>query len=334
MPSTATPTPSRREKNGLKPGKTRRAVLHSRRFSEMAAALRETGPRRVDGFVMDIAWLDASLTKAIALRVFARGSAVHADDREGLAPPTSSTKPPKARSQTCCVQYGEEPQSRRVARANCRRAHVATTGDLARLVRKALGLPRPAPPKDPATPQLPGNPLHVNASSTNSKQACWRHRSFWRGRSLGVVAFHSLGTASSSASCAAPRSPARLAPSPPSRDACAHFDRVAKAVKPSEPEIARNPRARSSVLRAAVRTATPFEQAADGLAAHQAGSRLRQASWAATLSAALTLFLALTFHVNAIEARSASPSARSCRSNAKSCCARPNFSRASQRQLS
>lgn len=31
------------------------------------------------------------------------------------------------------------------------------------------------------------------------------------------------------------------------------------------------------------------------------GSRLRQASWAATLSAALTLFLALTFHVNAIE---------------------------------
>lgn len=31
------------------------------------------------------------------------------------------------------------------------------------------------------------------------------------------------------------------------------------------------------------------------------GSRLRQASWAAVLSAALSLFLALTFHVNAIK---------------------------------
>ena len=31
------------------------------------------------------------------------------------------------------------------------------------------------------------------------------------------------------------------------------------------------------------------------------GSRLRQASWAGALSAALTLFLALTFHVNAIK---------------------------------
>lgn len=33
----------------------------------------------------------------------------------------------------------------------------------------------------------------------------------------------------------------------------------------------------------------------------QAGSRLRQASWAAVLSGALGLFLALTFHVNAIK---------------------------------
>lgn len=33
----------------------------------------------------------------------------------------------------------------------------------------------------------------------------------------------------------------------------------------------------------------------------KSGSRLRQASWAATLSVALGLFLALTFHVNAIK---------------------------------
>lgn len=33
----------------------------------------------------------------------------------------------------------------------------------------------------------------------------------------------------------------------------------------------------------------------------QSGSRLRQASWAGALSAALALFLALTFHVNAIK---------------------------------
>ncbi len=40
------------------------------------------------------------------------------------------------------------------------------------------------------------------------------------------------------------------------------FFRVSKAIKPGEAEIERNPRARSSVLRHATRTATPAREAA------------------------------------------------------------------------
>ena len=40
------------------------------------------------------------------------------------------------------------------------------------------------------------------------------------------------------------------------------FSKVSKAIKPGEAEIERNPRARSSVLRAATRTATPAREAA------------------------------------------------------------------------
>ena len=40
------------------------------------------------------------------------------------------------------------------------------------------------------------------------------------------------------------------------------FTRVSKAIRPTEAEIARNPRARSSVLRHALRSAAPVREAA------------------------------------------------------------------------
>jgi 16S rRNA (cytosine1402-N4)-methyltransferase len=40
------------------------------------------------------------------------------------------------------------------------------------------------------------------------------------------------------------------------------FTRISRAIRPSEAEIARNPRARSATLRSAIRTAAPAREAA------------------------------------------------------------------------
>ena len=64
------------------------------------------------------------------------------------------------------------------------------------------------------------------------------------------------------------------------------------------------------------------------------GSRLRQASWAATLSVALGLFLALTFHVNAIKSEVRLAERRIVRLEREKLLLETEFeSRASQRQL-
>jgi hypothetical protein len=66
----------------------------------------------------------------------------------------------------------------------------------------------------------------------------------------------------------------------------------------------------------------------------KSGSRLRQASWAASLSIALTLFLALTFHVNAIKSEVRLAERRIVRIEREKLLLETEFeSRASQRQL-
>ena len=85
------------------------------------------------------------------------------------------------------------------------------------------------------------------------------------GGRLAVVTFHSLedrivkrflreaAGAEARASRHLPDAPASAAPV---------FEKVAKAVRPSEAEILRNPRARSATLRAAIRTAAPARKEA------------------------------------------------------------------------
>ena len=167
-----------------------RLVLHPRRFSEMVSSLAETGISRVDGVVMDIGVSSMQLDQP------ARGFAFAADGpldmRMGQEGPSAAdfvNTADEADIADVLFRYGEERQSRRVARAIVAARPLETTGQLAHVVRKALGH-RPGAPKDPAT------------------------RSF-------------------------------------------------QAIRPSEAETDRNPRARSATLRAATRTdALPRERKA------------------------------------------------------------------------
>ena len=241
-----------------------RLVLHPRRFSEMADALREAGIARVDGVVMDIGVSSMQLDQATRGFAFALDGPLDMRmSREG--PSAADFVNGAAESEIADVLYrfGEERQSRRVARAIVAARPLETTGDLARVVRKALGH-HPGAPKDPATRSFQAIRIHVNAE-LDELEAGLRGATelLGEGGRLAVVSFHSLEDRivkrflreTSQAG-----SGSRHLPLPEMRAPV--FARVARPVMPSDAEIARNPRARSAVLRSALRTAAPFEKAA------------------------------------------------------------------------
>ncbi|MBL8656027.1 MAG: 16S rRNA (cytosine(1402)-N(4))-methyltransferase RsmH [Altererythrobacter sp.] len=241
-----------------------RLVLHPRRFSEMADALREAGIARVDGVVMDIGVSSMQLDQATRGFAFALDGPLDMRmSREG--PSAADFVNGAAESEIADVLYrfGEERQSRRVARAIVAARPLETTGDLARVVRKALGH-HPGAPKDPATRSFQAIRIHVNAE-LDELEAGLRGATelLGEGGRLAVVSFHSLEDRivkrflreTSQAG-----SGSRHLPLPDTRAPV--FARVARPVMPSDAEIARNPRARSAVLRSALRTAAPFEEAA------------------------------------------------------------------------
>ena len=247
-----------------------RLILHPRRFSEMADAMRDSGVARVDGVVMDIGVSSMQLDQA------ERGFAFSLDgpldmrmSREG--PSAADFVNEAAESDIADVLYtlGEERQSRRVARAIVAARPLTTTGELAQVVRKALGY-RPhankgGAQKDPATRSFQAIRIHVNGELDELRQGLSAaEQLLGEGGRLAVVSFHSLEDRivkhflrEASSAPAGSRHLPQLA-----SDDAATFTRVSKAIRAGEAEIERNPRARSAVLRCALRTNAPARKAA------------------------------------------------------------------------
>jgi 16S rRNA (cytosine1402-N4)-methyltransferase len=243
-----------------------RLFLHPRRFSEMVAALEEAGVAKVDGVVMDIGVSSMQLDQP------ARGFAFSADGPLDMtmsrAGPTAAdflNEAPEAEIADVLWLYGEERQSRRVARAIVAARPLSTTGELAAVIRKALGY-RPGAPKDPATRSFQAIRIHVNGELDELEAGLFGAESLLRdGGRLAVVSFHSLedrivkrflreaSGATARASRHLPDAPVQASPV---------FERVAKPCRASDAELLRNPRARSATLRSAVRSAAPARKEA------------------------------------------------------------------------
>jgi 16S rRNA (cytosine1402-N4)-methyltransferase len=243
-----------------------RLVLHPRRFSEMVAALAEAGIARVDGVTMDVGVSSMQLDQAE--RGFAFSAEGPLDMRMSRDGESAADFLNSAREEDIAdvlYTYGEERQSRRVARAIVAARPLETTGDLARVVRKALGH-RPGAPKDPATRSFQAVRIHVNAELDELEAGLRAAEALLgEGGRLAVVSFHSLEDrivkrflreAAGATAGASRHLPAAGQIVPPV------FGRLSKAIRPSDAETARNPRARSATLRAAVRTAAPAREAA------------------------------------------------------------------------
>lgn len=154
-------------------------------------------------------------------------------------------------------RYGEERMSRRIARAIVARraeAPLRTTRELAELVERVLG--RRERNKHPATRTFQALRLQVNDELGSLERVLPAAAAVLKpGGRLAVISFHSLedrivkqfirGESAAPARRGLPPPPVKP---PPLRA-------VGKARKPDAAEIARNPRARSAVLRIAERVA-------------------------------------------------------------------------------
>lgn len=245
-----------------------RLVLHRRPFAEMADALGEVGIAQVQGIVLDIGVSSMQLDQGERGFSFAADGPL--DMRMDPDLPSAADFLNSADEATIAdviYEYGEERQSRRIARAIVAARPLETTGELARLVRKATGH-KPHDKKDPATRTFQAIRIHVNGELDQLRAALHAAECLLapEGR-LVVVSFHSLEdrivkrflrNASGQVGGGSRHLPLRELPP-------TTFEKPSRAVRAGEAELARNPRARSAILRAAIRTdADPRKELIDG----------------------------------------------------------------------
>ena len=242
-----------------------RLALIAAPFSAMESELGELDAVPVDGVTMDIGVSSMQLDRAD------RGFSFQADgpldmrmSQEGQTAAEFVNNADEEEIADVLYHYGEEPRSRRVAKAIVAARPLSRTGELAAVVRKALGY-RPHDKKDPATRTFQAIRIHLNRELDELSDGLEAAERVLRpGGRLAVVTFHSLEDRmvklflrerSGSTPAGSRHLPAARAKAEPS------FEMVGRAVRAGEAEVARNPRARSATLRVARRTtAAPWRK--------------------------------------------------------------------------
>lgn len=244
----------------------RRVSFAHGNFRDLAELAHTEGFEGVDGILMDLGI--SSLQVDRAERGFAFGQEGPLDMRmdpssDGLTAEEIVNSWDQADLADVFYRYGEEHQSRRIAASVVRARPLRTTWELARAVEQAVGGVRGRTKTHPATKVFLALRIRVNGELDSLDAGLPRARSLLgfgtddgAGANLVVISFHSLEdrivkqwmrVESTDCIC------------PPEMPVC-RCDHEAtlklltpRGVKPGEDEIARNPRARSAVLRAAQR---------------------------------------------------------------------------------
>jgi 16S rRNA (cytosine1402-N4)-methyltransferase len=228
-------------------------------FSRMAVLL---GPASADAVAFDLGVSSMQLDEPAYGMSFRHDAPL--DMRMGGDGPTAAdlvNGATEAELAAIIFRLGEEPGSRRIARALVAARPVVTTGQLANVVRAALGNPK-GQRRDPATRTFQALRMHVNDELGElARGLVAAERVLKAGGRLAVVSFHSLedrivkrflaersGSEPAGSRHLPERRRARPEPS---------FERPARPRRAGAPEIAANPRARSAILRAARRSTAP-----------------------------------------------------------------------------
>jgi 16S rRNA (cytosine1402-N4)-methyltransferase len=243
------------------PGIGARLLPVQANFADLAAIAREQGVVPLDGVLLDLGLSSFQLDapeRGFAFR-FEGPLDMRFDPTRGTPARDLVNELPERELADLIWRYGEEPGSRRIARAVAHereRAPIETTTRLARIVERALG-GRRGRDIHPATRTFQALRIATNDELAALEEALAGAADVLApGGRLAVIAFHSLEDrlvkqfmARESAACVCP-------PEMPVC-VCGHRPRLTKvtrrAIRASEAEAAANPRARSAVLRVAER---------------------------------------------------------------------------------
>ncbi len=235
-------------------------VVHGA-FEDVAEICQEHGFHPVDGVLFDLG------VSSMQLDAPGRGFSFQRDEPLDMRmDPTEDTTAAdivnryEERALAALIyEYGEEPRSRRIARAIVARRPIRTTGELAQVVQDAVG--RAAPrgrtrtPIHPATLTFQALRIAVNRELEQLDAALEGARTLLAaGGRLVVISFHSLEDRRVKEFI---RLHARDCICPPRQPVCTCDHRATlrevtrRPVRPTDAEVARNPRSRSARLRVA-----------------------------------------------------------------------------------
>lgn len=241
-----------------------RLILHQRRFSEMSDVLSDRGVDRVDAIVMDIGVSSMQLDSASRGFAFSlNGPLDMRMEQEGFTAGDFLNSAKEEVIADVIYHYGEERNSRRIARAIIGARPITTTGQLSNIIRKTVA-GKASQGKDPATRTFQAIRIHVNSELDELRQGLSAaEKLLSNGGVLAVVSFHSLEDRIVkrflNAASGVQKGSRHL---PEVSNQLPIFTEVSKAILPSKEEISRNPRSRSSVLRHAIRTKIPARKIA------------------------------------------------------------------------
>lgn len=237
------------------------AIRHAR-FGALTEVLRAEGIAAVDGVLLDVGVSSPQLDEA------ERGFSFRADapldmrmDRtRGETAAEWLARVDEAELKGVIKTYGEERFAGAIAKAIVAARStggIRTTGELARVVAAAVRTREPG--QDPATRTFQAIRIHLNQELEELSLALPQAvDALAPGGRLAVIAFHSLEdriVKNTLRDFARPQVPERL-PLTAAQMPQATLRLIGKPVRPSEAEIAGNPRARSAILRVAEKTAT------------------------------------------------------------------------------
>jgi 16S rRNA (cytosine1402-N4)-methyltransferase len=232
-------------------------LIHAR-FSTMKQALAARGIREVAGILLDVGVSSPQLEEAARGFSFSRDGPLdmRMDPTRGQTAAEFLARADQEQIREVISTYGEERFAKSVAAAivDARRLEpVRTTGQLAAIVGRAVRTREPG--QHPATRTFQALRIYINQELEELEVTLPQASALLeRGGRLAVISFHSLedrivkGFIRSRASGDRfPKAvPVRAADIPPGE-----LRPIGRAVKPSPQEAARNPRARSAVLRVA-----------------------------------------------------------------------------------
>jgi 16S rRNA (cytosine1402-N4)-methyltransferase len=255
------------------------------RFGDLAAIAEAHDFRPVNGVVLDIGVSSMQLDEADrGFSFMAEGPLDMRMERTGPTAADLVNEMAERDLADVIFAYGEERQSRRIARAIVKAREsrpIATTRELANLVERALGR-RHDEDRHPATRTFQALRIAVNDELGELARGLAAAEAVLApGGRLVVVTFHSredrivkrfLMRRSGRQGAGSRHGPPAAVAAAPSFEIVNH-----RPVTPSQTELAANPRARSAKLRAAVRTEAPPwpPETAAGLGLPDVAERLR-----------------------------------------------------------